>query len=148
MGRFVVWLCCLLLAVTTAALAAPAASADGALTRVGSELRFFSGSQDAENLVIGRATNALNCNPLPTPCLQFANGPQTISDGVAGADCQQLLFNGQPFAEIVVCTLTAGTRIRLDLNDGNDFVSVGDNVPDATMIGGSGDDNLSSRNGA
>ena len=148
MGRLAVCLWCLLTGLA-AALAAPAtARADGALTRVGTQLQFVSGSQDAENLVIARATSNLNCNPQPTPCLQFANGPQKITDGVAGADCQQLLFNGQPFDTIVVCKLTAGTSILLDLNDGDDFVRVGDNVPRTTMEGGSGDDSLSSANRA
>jgi hypothetical protein len=147
MGRRAIWLWYLLGVLKAVALAAPvAARADVVLTRVGTELRFSSGSQDAENLAIARANNSLNCNPHPTPCLQFANGPQKITDGVAGADCRQLLFNGEPFDTIVVCTLAAGTSILLDVNDGDDFVRMGDNVPPATMNGGSGEDHLSAAN--
>src|SRR6478752_10335886 len=122
-------------------VAAPgSARADGAVTLVSGELRFSSDSQDAENLVISRGTSALNCNPLPFPCLQLANGPQKIRDQVAGTACEQLLFNGQPFDTIVVCGLNAATSMRLALNDGDDFASVGAGAPPATIDGGSGDD--------
>ena len=130
-------------------VAAPgSARADGAVTLVSGELRFSSDSQDAENLVIGRGTNALNCNPLPFPCLQLANGPQRIRDQVAGAACEQLVFNGQPFDTIVVCGLNAGTRLRVTLNDGDDFAEVGASIVPTTLDGGTGNDNLSSDSGS
>jgi Putative metal-binding motif/RTX calcium-binding nonapeptide repeat (4 copies) len=137
-------------ALLALALAAPAvARADATLTRVGTELRVSSGSQDAENLVITRqSSDAIECNPLALPCIQFANGPQKITDGVAGSACEQLIFNGNPFDTIVVCSPSAGTSILLTLNDGDDFAFIGDDVPPTTAHGGSGDDNLSSSNGA
>ena len=130
-------------------VAAPgSAQADGAVTLVSGELRFSSDSQDAENLVISRGTNALNCNPLPVPCLQLANGPQRIRDQVATTACEQLLFNGQPFDTIVVCALNAGTRLRVTLNDGDDFAEVGAGIVPTTLDGGTGNDNLSSDSGS
>ena len=130
-------------------VAAPgSARADGAVTLVSGELRFSSDSQDAENLVISRGTNALNCNPLPFPCLQLANGPQRIRDQVATTACEQLLFNGQPFDTIVVCALNAGTRLRVTLNDGDDFAEVGAGIVPTTLDGGTGNDNLSSDSGS
>jgi Ca2+-binding RTX toxin-like protein len=135
--------------LTVFGLAVPSGAwADGAVTLVSGELRFTSDSQDAENLVITRATNALNCNPLPTPCLQLANGPQLIRDQVAGASCQQLIFNGQPFDTIVVCDLNVAPRLRLTLNDGDDFAVVGPSVLATTMDGGTGNDDLSSDSGS
>ena len=122
---------------------------DGAVTLVTGELRFSSDSQDAENLVITRATNALNCNPLPTPCLQLANGPQRIRDQVTGTACEQLIFNGQPFDIIVVCGLTVAPRLRLTLNDGDNYCGgLGPSVLPTTMDGGTGNDDLSSDSGA
>ena len=135
--------------LTVLALVVPSGAwADGAVTLVSGELRFTSDSQDAENLVITRATNALNCNPLPTPCLQLANRPQRIRDQVAGASCQQLIFGGQPFDTIVVCELDVAPRLRLTLNDGEDFAQMGPSVLPTTMDGGTGNDTLSSDSGA
>ena len=140
MRRVVPWVCCL---VSVLALVAPAAaSADGAVTRVGGELRYVSDSQDAENLVITRQTAAFECAPGAAPCLQFANGPQNIRDQVAGSDCVQVI------ATVVACSPTGVTSIRLTLNDGDDFVRMGDSVPPTTMDGSFGNDNLSSANGA
>lgn len=124
------------------------ASADGAVTLVSGELRFTSDSQDAENLVITRQTTAFECDPITPPCLQLANGPQKIRDQVAGSACQQLLFQGSPFDTIVVCTTNVAPRIRLILNDGDDFASLGPNIPPTTMDGGSGDDDLTSHSGS
>lgn len=132
---------CLLLGMLV--LAAPSgARADSSVTLVSGELRITSGSQDAENLVIVRASNALNCNPKPFPCLQLANGPQKITDQVAGTGCEQLND------VIVVCALNVATSMRLNLNDGDDYAVVGSSVMPATMDGGSGADNLSSDSGA
>ncbi len=136
-------------AIAVLALAAPSAAlADGVVTRIGAQLRYDSDSQDAENLVIAVGTNVLNCDPKPFPCLQLANGPQNIRDGVIGSDCQQLIFNGQPFETIVVCTPGVFTSIFLKLDDGDDFVAMGDSVPPTTMDGSFDDDNLSSAGGA
>src|SRR4051812_13175176 len=90
------------------ALWAPcAALADGRITVVDNVITYTSNAQDAENLVVARATTpASECNPLPTPCIQFNNSPHDIVDGEAGATCRQLIFNGQPFTPIVVCTAT------------------------------------------
>jgi Ca2+-binding RTX toxin-like protein len=123
-----------------AGLAAPTgAFADGALTRVGGELRFDSDSQDAANLVISRQTAAFECGAAGTPCLQFGDS-QDIRDEAAG--CEQVI------AIVVACSPTGVTSIFLKLDDGNDFVSVLDNVPSTTMDGSFDNDNLSSRNGA
>lgn len=141
MRRFVLWLWCLLGAMTVLALAAPSrARADGAVTRVGAELRYDSDSQDAENLVISRQTAAFQCSPAATPCLQFANGPQGIRD--QAADCEQVI------ATVVACSPTGVTSIHLKLDDGDDFVRVLNTVPSTTMDGSFGNDNLDSRNGA
>src|SRR4051794_1273411 len=140
MRRFVPWVCCL---VSALSLVAPAgARADGAVTRVGGELRYDSDSQDAENLVITRQTAASECSPGAALCLQFANGPQNIRDQVTGSDCVQVI------ATVVACSPTGVTAVRLNLNDGDDFVRVGDSVPPTTMDGSFGNDNLSSGNGA
>jgi putative metal-binding protein/hemolysin type calcium-binding protein len=148
-GRRSCWVMCATLVVVVGLAAPSGAYADGAVTLVGGELRFSSNSQDAENLVITRATSpASECNPRPTPCLQLANGPQEITDQVPGDACEQLIFNGQPFETIVVCATNVAPTIRLTLNDGDDFVSMGPSVPPTTMDGGSGDDNLSSDSGA
>src|SRR3954468_5752069 len=133
----------LMSALVVAALGAPArARADGAVTRVGGELRYDSDSQDAENLVITRQTAASECAPGAAPCLQFANGPQNIRDQVAGSDCVQVI------ATVVACSPTGVTGIRLNLNDADDFVRVGDSVPATTMDGSFGNDDLSSGTGA
>jgi Putative metal-binding motif/RTX calcium-binding nonapeptide repeat (4 copies) len=136
-------LCCLLAALTVAALAAPSgAHADGGLTLVAGELRYDSDSQDAENLVITRQTAGFECGAAGTPCLQFANGPQNIRDAVAGTTCAQVI------AVVVSCSPTGVTSILLELDDGDDFVVVGDNVPVTTMDGSFDNDNLSSSGGA
>jgi Ca2+-binding RTX toxin-like protein len=146
MRRLVLWLWCLSCALTVVGLAAPAgARADGALTRVGGELRYDSDSQDAENLVISRQTAAFECSPTSdpaaAPCLQFANGPQNIRDQAAG--CVQVI------ATVVACSPTTDfTSIFLKLDDGDDFVRVLNSVPATTMDGSFGNDNLDSRNGA
>ena len=136
--------------LTVLALVVPSGAwADGAVTLVSGELRFTlrqPGRREPRHHA-GRRT-PLNCNPLPTPCLQLANGPQRIRDQVAGAACQQLIFNGQPFDTIVVCELTVAPRLRLTLNDGDDFAQVGPSVLPTTMDGGTGNDNLSSDSGA
>jgi len=138
---------CVLSVVVAIALATPSgAFADSVVTNgTGGQIIVTSGSQDAENLVISRQSAALECNPLPTPCLQLANGPQKISDSATA--CNQLIFNGNPFDVIVVCSPGSVTSIRLDLNDGDDFANVLNSVPPTTMNGGAGDDNLSSANG-
>lgn len=139
----------LLLCLAVAGAAVPAAArADASVRLVGSELQVNSDSQDAENLVVSRQATALECNPLPTPCLQLANGPQEIRDEVPGSACQQLTFNGGPFDVIVVCTTNVATRLRVTLNDGDDFASIGTNVPSAIVDGGTGDDDLLSDSGA
>jgi Ca2+-binding RTX toxin-like protein len=131
------------------ALAAPSvALANGAITVTNNVITYTSRTQDAENLVVARETTSLNCNPKPTPCIQFNNSPHDIVDNEAGSTCTQLLFNGQPFNEIVVCSPAGITGITLDLTDGDDFAAVGDTLPAATMIGGSGADNLNSASGA
>jgi Ca2+-binding RTX toxin-like protein len=139
---------CVLGAVAALGLTAPAgALADAVVTNgTGGQIIVTSGSQDAENLVISRQSTSLECNPQPTPCLQLANGPQRISDSATG--CNQLIFNGNPFDIIVVCSPGSVTSIRLDLNDGDDFASVLDSVPPTTMNGGADDDNLSSASGS
>lgn len=146
MYRVVLWLWCVSCALTIAGLATPpGALADGALTRVGSQLHYDSDSQDAENLVISRQTAAFECSPTSdpaaAPCLQFANGPQNIRDQAAG--CVQVI------ATVVACSpTTAFTSIFLKLDDGDDFVKVLDSVPPTTIDGSFGNDELDSRNGA
>lgn len=145
MGRFAVWLWCLLLGSAVVVLATPAAAlADGALTQSGTTLRFVSGSQDAENLVIGFSDRDLDCSPASPPpatprCLLFANGPQDITDQAAG--CVQITDS------VVACFPWNGyTRITLTLNDGDDFVRLGGMPANTatTLDGGAGADNLSS----
>jgi hypothetical protein len=139
-------MCCLSFTLTLAGLGAPpGARADGALTRVGSELRYDSDSQDAENLVISRPTAAFECSPTSdpaaAPCLQFANSPQNIRDLAAG--CVQVT------PTVVACSPpTLFTSIFLKLDDGDDFVKVLNAVPPTTMDGSFGNDDLDSRNGA
>ncbi len=140
----------LIFGLTVLGLGAPAgALGDGVVTiGVGGELRYDSDSQDAENLVIARATDNLNCNPRPVPCLQLANTPQKIRDQVAGTGCQQLEFGGGPFDTIVVCALNVAPSLFLKLDDGDDFARVGDSVLPTTMDGSFGGDSLNSGGGA
>jgi hypothetical protein len=140
---------CLVAALVALAVAVPAAAwADGALTRSGAQLIYDSDSQDAENLVITRQNAALECNPAPTPCLQFANGPQNIRDEVAGTSCVQVELNGQPFPFVVACAPGGVASILLRLDDGDDFARVGNNVPVTRMEGSFGNDDLSSGDAA
>jgi Ca2+-binding RTX toxin-like protein len=127
-------------------LVAPAVSmADGAVTRTGNQVRFDSDSQDAENLVITRQSAMFECQPTPTPCVQFGNGPQKIRVSASSdAGCAVVTNSNDT---VVACT-TAVTSIVLNLNDGDDFARTGPNVPGTTMNGGSGADNLSSDNSA
>ena len=48
----------------------------------------------------------------------------------------------------MVCGLNAGTRLRVTLNDGDDFASVGAGIVPTTLDGGTGNDNLSSDSGS
>jgi Ca2+-binding RTX toxin-like protein len=126
-------------ALAVLGLAAPTgALADGALTRVGGELRYDSDSQDAANLVIARQTTAFQCGPVAPPCIQFGDS-QEIRDN---ADVCQ------PNPPVVACSPAGITSIFLKLDDGNDFASVLDNVPPTTMDGSFDNDNLSSGTGA
>jgi hypothetical protein len=130
-------------------LAVPAAAhADGSVRLVAGELQFTSDSQDAENLVVSRQTKAAECAPLATPCLQLANGPQKIRDEVAGAACQPLQFNGAPFDVIIVCAPNVAPRLRVTLNDGDDFADILAGVPPTTVDGGDDEDNLNSSDGS
>jgi len=143
MRRIALRLGWLLWTVVAAAVALPAtASADGGLTLVGGELRYDSDSQDAENLVITRQTAGFQCAPAAAPCLQIANGPQDVRDNVAGATCVQVT------SSVVSCDPSAVTSIFLKLDDGDDYVLMGNSVPATTMDGSFGNDNLSSANGA
>ena len=124
------------------ALATPAvAHADGPLTLVGTQLRFESGSQDAENLVISRQTSTLECGAGASPCIQFANGPQLVSD--QNTACVQVI------ATVVSCNPASFASISLTLNDGDDFVASIDTAgKPVTLDGGPGADHLDSRGGA
>jgi hypothetical protein len=140
---------CLVAALAVLAVAMPAAArADGALTRSGTQLIYDSDSQDAENLVITRQNAAPECNPAPTPCLQFANGPQAIRDEVDGTSCVQVELNGRPFRFVVACSPGGVASIVLRLDDGDDFARVGNNVPVTRMEGSFGNDDLNSGNAA
>jgi hypothetical protein len=122
-------------------LAVPAAArADGAISQSGTELRYVSDVQDAEDLTITKEFAAFECSPAATPCLQINNGDQGIR---AGAGCVQVA-NDQTIA---ACSPNVAS-IRLTLNDGEDFVKVFDGVPATTMEGGEGNDDLDSRRGS
>jgi len=136
----------LLLAMVALGLAAPAgALADGGLALSGSQIVFTSDINTAANLVITRQTSAFECRAAGSsvgaiPCIQFADS-QDVRDEVVGANCVSVIPN------VAACNPAAFTSIRLDLRDGDDFVSVGSGVAPTTMIGGDDDDNLSSDNG-
>jgi Ca2+-binding RTX toxin-like protein len=127
------------LAILLFVLAPATARADGSIAQAGTELRYVSDVQDAEDLVISKEFAAFQCAPAATPCLQVANGDQGIR---AGAGCVQVAN----LATIAACSPNV-TSIRLTLNDGDDFVKVFDGVPPTTMDGGDGADNLDSRGG-
>ncbi len=150
------------LSVVLGVTAPGSARADGAVTLVSGELRFSSDSQDAENLGHRAGTNALNCTPLPVPCLQLANGPQRIRDQVATTACEQLRLQRPALRHHRGLQAGRGTRLRVTLDDGDDFAAVGagivpttpgrrhratDNLSSDsgsdTLIGGGGDDVLS-----
>ena len=138
---------CLLLALATAGLTAPAAArADGGLTLSGGQLLFTSDINDAANLVITRQTTAFECRASGSavgavPCIQFGDS-QPVRDQVAGASCVQVIPN------VAACDPAAFTSIRLTLRDGNDFAVVGPSVDPTIMDGGDDDDNLTSDTGA
>jgi Ca2+-binding RTX toxin-like protein len=127
--------------LVVAALAAPAgAHADGALTFNNGELRFGSASQDSENLVISREFGG-DCFAIANECLQFANGPQQVTDNAA--NCSQV----NP--EFVECSPAGVTSVFLELNDGDDFAKVLGNIGRPTTFDGSfGNDTLDSRDGS
>jgi hypothetical protein len=130
-------------ALILAELAAPTrALADGAVTRVGAELRYDSDSGGRENLVISRPAQAFECAPAAAPCLQFANGPQRIRVA-PGSDPGCAVVNNSN-QTVVACSPSGVARVRLNLNDGDDFVALLDGVPETTMMGGSGSDHLGS----
>jgi hypothetical protein len=128
-------------------MAAPTrAFADGAVTRVGAELRYDSDSGDRENLVISRPAAAFECAPAATPCLQLANGPQQIRVSASSDPGCTVVNNSNQ--TVVACSPTGVTRVRLNLNDGDDFVTLLDAVPATTMLGGTGSDHLTSHSGS
>ena len=129
--------CCL--AILLLLLAPAAARADGAIAQTGTELRYVSDVQDAEDLVIAKEFTAFECAPAAAPCLQIANGDQGIR---AGAGCVQVAG----LATIAACSSNVAS-IRLTLNDGDDFVKVLAGAPPTTMDGGDGADDLDSRGG-
>jgi hypothetical protein len=134
-------------ALILAELAAPTrALADGAVTRVGAELRYDSDSGGRENLVISRPAQAFECAPAAAPCLQFANGPQRIRVA-PGSDPGCAVVNNSN-QTVVACSPSGVARVRLNLNDGDDFVALLDGVPETTMMGGSGSDHLGSHGGS
>lgn len=137
------WVGCVLGTVLVG-LVAPDAEADGVVTRADAELRYESDPQDAENLGITKETEPAQCPTVGVPCVRFANGPQDIRE--VAANCAKV--SGQP---VVVCSATlpiAVTSIFLDLDDGDDVVSVGNELPAATMDGSIGNDELTSASGA
>jgi RTX calcium-binding nonapeptide repeat (4 copies) len=139
--------CCLVGALILLDLAAPTrALADGAITRVGADLRYDSDSGDRENLVVARPAGASECAPAQAPCLQFANGPQQIRVSPSSDPGCTVVNNSNQ--TVVACSPTGVTRIRVNLNDGNDFVALLDGVPETTMTGGTGSDLLASRGGS
>jgi hypothetical protein len=139
--------CCLAGALILLELAAPTrALADGAITRVGAELHYDSESGDRENLVISRQAEAFECAPAGTPCLQFANRPEQISVSASSDPGCTVVNNSNQ--TVVACSPTGITRVRLNLNDGDDFVTLLDAVPATTMIGGTGSDHLDSHSGS
>jgi Ca2+-binding RTX toxin-like protein len=147
MRWLVTGVCCLVGALILVDLAAPTgALADGAVTRVGAELRYDSDSGDRENLVISRPAQAFECAPVATPCVQFANGPQQIRvSAYSDPGCTVVNNSSQT---VVACSPTGVTSVRLSLNDGDDFVTVLDAVPETTLIGAAGSDHLASRSGS
>ena len=138
---------CLVSALILGDLAAPTrVLADGAITRVGAELRYDSDSGDRENLVISRPAQAFECAPAGAPCLQFANGPERIRVSPSSAPGCTVVNNSNQTA--VACSPPGVTGVRLNLNDGDDFVALLDAVPATTMIGGTGSDHLDSHGGS
>ena len=132
----------LLLVLAALGLVAPAgALADGGLALNGNQLVFTSDINTAANLVITRQTTAFECGSGAIPCIQFADS-QDVRDQVAGTGCVQVIPN------VAACNPAVFTNIRLDLRDADDFAVVGAGVAPTTMDGGTGDDHLSSDNGA
>jgi Ca2+-binding RTX toxin-like protein len=122
------------------------ALADGAVTRVAAELRYDSDSGGRENLVISRQAAAFECAPAEAPCLQFANGPEHIRVSASSDPGCAVVNNSN--GTVVACPLTGVSRVRLNLNDGDDFATLFDAIPETTVVAGVGSDHVDSRGGS